>query len=240
MSAIHGRSTSVLVNQFDLSNQLKTFSAKNAAPELECTAFQDTARQYISNFREGSLSLEGFFHQDPVALNGTDDVFQDLKDDSSPAVVTVSPEGATIGKRTLLCNAVEIKIDVSSPADNYISAMADFRGEVDQGVVLSAALAAVTTTGNGTAHDNAVSSANGGVAHLHITAASGTTPTNTTKIQHSTDSSTWVDLLTFTAKTGVGSERKTVTGTVNRYVREVHTLGGSSPSFTQLIAFARL
>lgn len=240
MSAIHGRSASILVNQFDLSNQLKSYNAQNSAPELECTGFQDLARVYISNFPEGSLGLEGYFHQDPTLLDGTDDVFQDLINDSSPSVVTVSPEGHTFGKRSLIVNGVETRVEVQSPADGYVAAMADFRGQVNSGVVL-AALAAYTATGNGTSVDNGAASANGGVGHQHVTARSGTSPTNDTAIQHSVDDGVWVDLIVFSQKIAVGSERATVTGTVNRYTRARRTIGGTgSPSFTQLVSFARL
>lgn len=243
MSAIHGRSTQIFINQFDVSNQLKTYNAQSAAPEIECTAFTDTARQYIANFREGSLSLEGFFQQNSITLAGIDDIFQDLKDDSSPAVVTLflggEFAGDVVSEPALLCQAVETRCNTETPADGYISAMADFRGAINRGVNLSL-FAAITATGAGSEVDHGAATANGAVAHLHITARSGTSPTNTTKIQHSTNNSTWVDLVSFAAKTNVGAERVSVTGTVNRYVREFHTLGGTSPSFTQFVTFARL
>lgn len=239
MSAVHGRLGSVLINQFDLSRQLKTFNAQNAAPEIECTGFQASGREYIANFREGSLGLEGFFQQDPTLLNGTDDVFQDLKDDASPAVVTISPEGATQGKRALLCNAVETRANVDTPADGYVAAMADFRGQIDGGVVLQA-LGTVTADGNGTAHDNAAASTNGGVAHLHVTAFGDDTDTLDVKIQHSVDNSVWADKVLFTQRTAVGAERVTISGTINRYTRAVRAVEGSSPSVTFAVALARL
>jgi len=49
----------------------------------------------------------------------------------------------------------------------------------------------------------------------------------------------WVDLITFSAATAATSQRRTVAGTVNRYVREQHTISGSTPSFTYAAAFAR-
>lgn len=90
---------------------------------------------------------------------------------------------------------------------------------------------------NGTSVDNAASSANGGIGYLHLTASSGGTWAFT--IQHSTDNSTFSDLITFSANgSAVTAEQGTVTGTVNRYVRfrAVRTSG----TVTAWVAFVRL
>jgi hypothetical protein len=111
-------------------------------------------------------------------------------------------------------------------------------GQVDVGVALRD-LTAASATGNGSSVDNAASSANGAVGVLHVTANSSDGAT-TVKIQHSTDNSTWADLLTF-AVVGAGTktaERVAVTGTVNRYVRATWTLAGSA-SVTLAVALCR-
>ena len=41
----------------------------------------------------------------------------------------------------------------------------------------------------------------------------------TVKIQDSANNSDWADLITFSTSSAASAERKTVTGTVNRYVR---------------------
>ncbi len=92
-----------------------------------------------------------------------------------------------------------------------------------------------TVTGNAASHDGGASSANGGRANLHILAITGTW---TVKIQHSSDNSTWADLVTFTSATTTGAETKTVTGTVNRYLRAVHTEDVAG-SLTYVVGFAR-
>ena len=73
---------------------------------------------------------------------------------------------------------------------------------------------------------------------MHVTAFSGFT-TATVKIQHSTDASSWADLITFTAFTGATWERKAVANgtTVNRYVRAVTDVTGTGTT-TFLVAFA--
>ncbi len=65
---------------------------------------------------------------------------------------------------------------------------------------------------------------------LDVTAASGTTPTLDVTIQTSRDRSTWYTAGTFAQKTGTGTERKGFV--VDRHVRAVCTIGGTTPSFT--------
>jgi hypothetical protein len=72
---------------------------------------------------------------------------------------------------------------------------------------------------------------------LNVTAASGTTPTLDVKLQGSPDGATWVDITgaTFAQKTVVASERKVFVG-IDRFVRAVYTIAGTTPSFTYTLA----
>lgn len=71
------------------------------------------------------------------------------------------------------------------------------------------------------------------VTHLHVTAASGTTPSMTVKFQDSGDGTNWVDIPSgaFTAATAAGSQRL-VLNNVGNLVRAVATITGTTPSFT--------
>jgi hypothetical protein len=111
---------------------------------------------------------------------------------------------------------------------------------VEHGVSLHD-LTAEVATGNGTSVDNGAATTNGGVGVLHVTAIAGAAPSVVVKIQHSTDASTWVDLLSFTAATAATKQRIEVAAgtTINRHLREVHTFGGTTSSFTFNSAFAR-
>ncbi len=239
-NAVHGRNTAVWFDEFDVSNYLNKFSANRNAPELDQTTFQDTARTYLPDFQDGSLDLEGFFSHDDTDLDTAEDQFKAALGNATASVLTIAPEGgATFGNRALVCAPVETKHTIDSPVAGLVMSSASFRGEVQHGVLL-AHKAARTATGNGTGVDNTASSANGGVGHIHVFSRSGTSPTLDVKIQHSTDNSTFADLITFTQATAATSQRISVTGTVNRYTRETRTIGGSStPTFTYAVAFAR-
>ena len=243
MAAKRGLNASVLFNAYDLSQYLR-----NAAPALDIELLDATPFQapggdkvYVSGFRDGKLSLEGFFQSDSVNQAAIDDVFNSVIGGTTKQIVTVSPEGAdAVGKRTFLIDADTTSYKVGSPATGLIQSNAEIQSSsgLGYGVILQP-VAALTATGNGAAVDNAAATTKGGAGHLHIIAFAGTTPTITVKIQHSVDNSAWVDLITFTAATGKTAERIEVTGTVNRYLRAIRTIGGTTPSFTIAVAFAR-
>lgn len=92
----------------------------------------------------------------------------------------------------------------------------------------------ITATGNGTGVDMGVDQVAMTYA-AHFTAVTGTTPTLDIKIQESDDNSTWRDFLAFPQMTAAGVQY--VTGKSNaRYRRVARTAGGTTPSFTGLIA----
>lgn len=70
---------------------------------------------------------------------------------------------------------------------------------------------------------------------LVVSAASGTTPTLDVKLQTSVDGSTWVDVASFAQQTTTtAGVHKVFTG-LDRFVRIVATIGGTTPSFTYAV-----
>lgn len=233
-NAVHGRNTAVWSGAYDISNYLNSFKADRNAPELDSTTFQDTARTYVATFQEGGIDLEGFFSIDATDNDTAEDRFRIALASSTNTVVSVAPEGgSTFGNRVILCDATENNHAISSQTQSLIQSNASFRGQVDHGVLL-AAKAARTSSGNGTGVDNVVATYNGGVGHQHVFAVSGTSPTLDTKIQHSTDNSTFVDLITFTQATAITGERISSSGLSQSQV-ETATVGGAATASANVI-----
>lgn len=233
MAFIHGKSSSVLFASTDLSAYLNSWDTTLTADTAEVTCFGNGSKAYIAGGKDATVSLSGFFDGSASAV---DSVLATAI--GGTRVLTLSEAGVgTIGNRALVGQAIHTSYQVSAPVGDAvtISAEAQVTGGMASGVVL-ADLTARTAAGNTTAVDNAASSANGAMANVHLTAFTGTNIT--VKVQHSADNSTWVDLITFTQLTAAGSENKTVTGTVNRYLRV--NLSGTFTSATLAVAAARL
>ena len=240
MAFIHGKSAVVLHGIYDLSAYLNDGSVSTMAETAETTAFGSSAKTYITGLKDGTITASGMF--DGVA-GAIDEVLTASIGSDTNAPVSFFPTTSTIGNPVKLLQAKTTGYSVSSPVGDVVSVSYDAQadGGIDHGVSL-AALAAVVATTNSTSVDNTASTANGGLAQLHVTA--NTWSANATiKVQHSSDNSTWADLATFT---GVGttvttSERVTVAAgtTVNRYLRAQNTLTAGSGSITYQVSFAR-
>ena len=98
--------------------------------------------------------------------------------------------------------------------------------------------AAVTSTGNQTGVDlqNYIGTA---LVVLDAAAGTGTSPTNTIKLQGSDDNSTWADIsgAAFSQLTNAASQQKLNINVdaIPRYIRVVDTVGGTTPSFTRSV-----
>jgi hypothetical protein len=234
-----GRQTEVLLDQFRLSPYLSNYDPTADVDIPPTTTYASTAvRRQVVGLKDAQASLSGF--HDAVA-GGSQAVLTAAMAAATASVLTVAKEGLTIGKPAELMSVREKTFKSAAPVDGVVPISVDLvaDGGIDFGVSLHA-LAAETTTANSASVDNGAATTNGGVGHIHATAISGT-PTLDDKIQHSTDNITFPDLITFTQLTAAGKQRVEVAAgtTVNRYVREAHTIGGGTPSITYAVAFAR-
>lgn len=244
MAFAHGKDSRVLMNEISMSTQLNGWQASWKKNLADSTCLSDSGYRGNPGLVEGTLSFDGYF--DNAALVADKPLVNEIGTNvgvDNGLNATIWPAGGTIGNPAIFCPGDISDYEVEAQVDDNVKVKAEVTadGGVDMGYV-QADLGTRTTSQNHTSVDNTVSSANGGAAMLHVTDASGTGPSLIVKIQHSTDNSTWADLITFTTVTTTEtSEFKTSTagGTVNRYVRAISTIAGTSPSYTYGVSFAR-
>ena len=236
----HGKITPVLTDDFDLSNFLNNATVSQSVDTPETTTFGSSDRSYIVGHNEGTISFEGFFDG---TTDSADSIFHAALGNTTDKVVTVSTDSTSIGGRAVLAASASTSYEISSPLTDVVSVSAEAiaDGGLDSGVWL-VCQTAVSTTTNTTGVDNAASSANGGVAHLHVT-TNARTATTVIAVQHSADNSTWADLVVFgtVALSGKDSERVEVASgtTVNRYLRTRTTIATGTGAITRSVAFSR-
>jgi hypothetical protein len=240
MAFIHGKSTAVLFGGYNQSAYYNDASVSESMDPAETTVFGLNAKTYITGLVDGTMSLSGMFDADTDAV---EQVLTAVLGTDTASVVTVAPEGLTHGKVSYGCAARNTSFDVSATVADVVSLSTEIQatGGIDRAIILNGAQA-FTTTANGTTYDSGASSANGGVGTIHVTANTASSPC-TFKVQHSTDGSTWADLVTFTSTTAttVTAERVTVAAatTVNRYLRGICSTYAGGGSVTATITFAR-
>ena len=233
MAFVAGKGARALLGAFDLSGYLKNASVVLQKDTLDVTTFTDGAREYIEGQKSGTASLSGLFDGDD---NLQDEQVQGAFASGNLTNALIAVGGLTIGVPGYAGRIWQAQYEPGAAFDGLVTFGASL--QVDGGwerAVSLHALAAETGTGNYASVDNGASSANGGAGYIFVTAQSGTA--GVVKIQHSTDNSTWVDLITFSSLSGTSSTRTAVTGTVNRYVRGALTTASTSITFQ--VSFAR-
>lgn len=234
-----GTTAKVYANGYDLSGYLKGADSSASREMYDSTTLGDSDREYVAGLRDASFSADGLFEADSTAPK-VDDILHAAMGNATAVILTHLPYGDGLGNRGIGMDGDESSYEVSSPVDDLVSVALEVQSSVGREAIrVLHPIGAETATGNGTGLDNSASSANGGSAYLQVTAASGTAPSLTAKVQHSADDITYADLITFDAATAIGAQRKSVAGTVNRYTRARHEISGTGPSFTYHLGFNR-
>ena len=243
MAKAAGRGCRVLYGIADLSDLFSNADIPEEVAALEVTGLGDTDRKYIVGLRAGTVSLSGFWDG---AVDKIDEEVSASLASANGEVVTVAPEGLTIGNKAKVLKARSTRFAVGTPVDGVVSASLDIQADngIRTGHILHA-LTAETATGQSASVDNGAATTVGGVAHLHATSVSqGTSGTLTVIIQQSTTNAfagEETTLATFTIITGntAVAETVTVTGTSARYLRAKWTQAGVGGTWTFAVAYGR-
>lgn len=239
MAFISSNQTKVIFGTNPLAAILRTVSPSVNIDMLESTTLADTAKTFQPGLEDISLNLDGLFDNTTGAGTAFTNIIASITGGSTVAT-SVAPSGFAVTNPVWLMGTKTISYEVSSAVADLVQfSMALGSGSAPGLGVSLADLAAITATGNGTSVDNGAGTSNGGIANLHITDVTGTSPTLVVLIQHSTNNVSFSTLATFTTATAATSKQITFTGTVNRYVRATYTAGGTTPSFTSQVSLAR-
>ena len=244
MAFVAGKDTKILVGEENLSGFFRSFDLGAEAAVLETTVFGNADRAFIVGLRNGTLSAEGYFD---AAADAIDIELQALLGQVAGEPLTLGPEGLVVPNRAYMISGKETRYSVTAPVDGVVAASADFQadGGIGFGVSLHD-LVAETATGTGTIVANGASTANGGSAHIHLTAVTAVGgDTFDVTIHHSTDNFAANDVLlaTFAQFTTTKTSQRIIIAagtTIEKDVRVDFTKGGAgSPSYTFAVALTR-
>ena len=231
-----GKRADVLINEFTLSAFFNNADLSRDVNVPETSTFGVNDRTYIVGLRGGTVSLAGYF--DETAVTGSDVVLNATLGVAAARLVTVGPIGLVIGDPVYMFTTHSTSYGVSAPVDGVVAITADLQAtaEIDRGLSQHDNTAEVATADSASI-DNLASSANGGIASLHVTAIN-TGTTLDVDIEDGTDDIVFVSLISFAqVTTTTTSESLTVSGTVDQYTRSAHVIVGTSYTFAT--AFAR-
>lgn len=199
------------------------------------TGLSAKAKLFIPGQTTSTAALKGFLDPDTTSLGQ----FDQLNTFTSTQPLTYGPSGLALGAETILVNALKTNATTHSAVAGAVEFALDCQTtlQTDFGHSLHD-LTAETVDVSSTGYDQTVvSTANGGVANLHVTAFSGFSGVVFT-IEDSANNSAFAVIGTHTTVIGLTSERLTIAGTVRRYVRVTADVTGSG-SVTFHSSFAR-
>ena len=231
----HGKDAVVLFHKTNLSETLTDVSYSVTADVAETSTFSSSSKTYVAGLKDGTVTLSGYFE-----ANSPDSDNEFLSRlGSGDTEFSIAPIGYTRGNPVNFAEEVMTSYDRSADIGSVVavSVALQFDGDGYSGKSMVAPTT-FTSTSTETSVDFGAAGTNGGAAILHVTAASGSSPTLDAKIQTSTDNVSFSDYITFSQKTGTISSLKKSASAPARYARAVLTIGGSSPSFTVAMAFA--
>jgi len=223
MSKQSGLGDNLYVGGYDLSGDIGSLSRIGGTLQtLDVTGIDKSAPERIGGQRDGALEFSSFFND---AAGQAHPRFSSLP---SADVALTYARGTVLGNAAACLIGKQINYD-GNRADNgaftfKVQALANGYG-LEWGRQLTAGKRTDTTATNGTSIDTAASAAFGAQAYLQVFAFAGTSVT--VKVQDSADNSTFADVtgLTFTAATGITTERLATANnaTIRRYLRVATT-----------------
>lgn len=236
MAVSHGSAARVYVGGYDLSGFLRSAASELTRETAETTTFGLGAKTYVAGLADATVSLEGYY-------DGAPDTIAPVlyaATSSERVLVTVCPQGDTVGAPAYSLESLETRYTVEASLDDVTTLAGECQSTSGRDRLrIHHPLAARTSSGSGTALDGGAATTAGGVGALQVTVLTGSVSLDVT-IQDSADGTTgWTTILTYGVVTASRTARRvTITGTVRRYTRAAWTISGTG-SATFWVGFGR-
>jgi hypothetical protein len=226
--AVKSQYTRFLIDEHDFSGDSNSLELSLSTDQIDVTAFQDSARQYIGATSGGTLTQGGYFG------TGTDAVETEVYARLGTGSATIA---GLFGTDTAACPAYVLpeteanEFAVTAPVGGVVAMNSTWveGSGIKRGIRIFSGT--ISATGTQTAVDLASAGSAGGVMYLFVQTITGSATDATIDVESSaTEGGTYASegTATFSA---VGSETVAMTGTVNRWLRLNCTSLGGATSF---------
>lgn len=224
MAKQSGLGQKLFLGGYDISGDVGAINSLSTPVGMfNVTGLDKSAMERIQGVTDATLEFAAFVNT--TATTGSHAVLSSLPTTDRTALYLL---GTTLGDPCAGVVATQVDYRVERPADGSLAATVNLTSSGGGGIEWGKNLVAdgkathASATNEASVDDGAGTSAGGAGYLMHVSRATGTSGYI---IEHSTNNSTWATLLTFATSGGASAaaERKTVTGTVNRYVRAATT-----------------
>ena len=239
MAATKGNVQAVVIDEFIFNSTVSEVGFSIAVDELECTNLASTAKEYIPNVDDPTVTVNGYLTGG--AADGYEAEMNARKGVSGTNVLYIPLRTTTGSPVRVIPDASLMGLDYASPINGLMTLNGTIRPtDAHYRGMLVTYNTTISGTGNGTSIDLGSAGSAGGYGYLHVHTIdggkSGTATSASFKIQSSADDSSFADEGTFTVS-ATGAFSATMSGTVNRYIRlNTADMGGATSFTVTLIA----
>jgi len=236
MAKKSGLGQSFYIGGYDLSGDVGAISSIGSPRTLlDITGINKSAIERVNGQGTGNLEFNTWFNDAALAEHV---ILSSLPTTDTSVVYAF---GGAVGDTAALLTAKQVNYDWSRGADGSFQGTVQCQSTgypLEWGVMLTAADDTHSSATSSSSKDDGASTASGIAGYLQIIDIASGTPT--VKIQHSSNDSSWSDLVTFSAVANGAEpafERKEASSTVNRYLRITTT--GTFTDLDFVVAYRR-
>jgi hypothetical protein len=229
MSKISAKDATVLIGGYNFSTYATSYDIKEQVDAIEVSGFGDGSHNFVPGQNIAEMNTNMLWDS---AAGKTVPVLDLLPSGKS---VTILPEVYALGCPSISMPFMQATFDpAGTPKDAISLGTIKFMSSgnnlgVENGWCLQHGTITNSLTGTGVLDPSAALSTAACAGTLHVWSATST-DTYVVKIQHSSNNSSWTDLITFAATgTTLTSERiQVASGTINKYRRVLATRTGTA------------
>ena len=233
--ATKGRWSRLWLDDMDMSTRTASAEVSMSIGTEEVTAFQATAKEFITTDPESSIKITGYVSSLAADTGGWEQELNDRFAALNTAQVGLMLSDSASGDAGMpvyvlpLTSADQMKI--TAPATGVLGIDGNFMAG-DTGLKRGVCLwyGAITGTGNKTSYDIGAAGSTGGAIYVWVFSITGTATNASVKVQSSaTEGGTYADEGTVTFSAVGAATSAAMTGTVNRWLRvNVAGMGGAT------------
>jgi len=231
MAKKSGLGNNLFIHGYDLSGDVGTINNIGTTRGVQdVTSINKSAHERLLTHSDSTIDFNSFFNDAALAEHAA------LSTVPTTDRIVTFLMGSTLGDTACALVGKQLNYDATRTADGGLTFAVSVVGQgvpLEWGISGSAGKVTHSSATNITSIDNSASTSNGSSAYLQVFAVSS--GTCIVKVQHSTNNSSWSDLITFTGATGITAERGTSSGTVNRYLRVISSGTFSNCTFNVII-----
>ena len=237
----HGKDTGICLGEFDITRWLNEVSGDRSIDAADASCFDEPkgAKVYVAGLNDGTFSWSGR-EQGKVTDTNVRQTFEGIAALEAGVPFTVGIQrGFHPGRLAEMGNVLVTSANVSAPVSDVVSVSGDLQsdGPIYTGKVLTQKAPYDGAATNGTTVDYLTASV-GALIHYHVTQNTRNGQVTVT-VQDSTNGTLWVDVDQFQVAAGeILSEATIVTTGLDRYVRVVVSLAGTTGTATIRVALA--